>query len=330
MPQITVIVPLYNTGSCLKRCVDSILQQSFRDFELVLVDDGSTDDSVEICDSYCLLDKRVSVIHKSNGGVASARNSGLDFAFSSNSKWISYIDSDDWVSVDYLETLLSLAKKYNTRCSICGVKYTSGFVDSITGIELGKMAVDDFYKYQNDKENNTCIVSVHDKLYKKDLFNSLRFPDGHIHEDRALSYRLLTQCDYVSVTNKQLYFYCDRDNSIARSDWSPKNMSDICFLDEQYLFFKNNGNYPNAFKNTVIDYFKDTSLFLLDIKNSKKKYRCFYKVIYKKMDILFCLHKDILMETDERLYFLILLLLHPYKTRVVKFIKRYVPRRINK
>ena len=322
MPIISVIVPVYNAKKYLERCVKSIINQRFSDFELILIDDGSIDGSSQLCDDIAANDYRIKVYHTANCGVASARNLGLDVSNLSNSEWISYIDGDDWVSPYYLEKLYKLAKDNGVLCSICGVKYTDGVDTITTGKVIGKIHTDDFFALRNNVGDNTCVVSVHDKLYNKKLFDNLRFPVGHIHEDRALSYKLLVQCDFVAVTNEQLYFYFNAPNSIARSPWSTKRMSDICFLDEQYYYFLNNKGYVNAFYSTVMDYFIDCSMFLFEIKRSHfDEYKKFYKIIYKKMKIMYHKHKEILLK-DNELYETVCFLLHPFFSKLKKYYKK--------
>ena len=116
MPVISVIVPVYNVEKYLHRCVDSILAQTFTDFELILVDDGSPDNCGKICDEYAEKDSRIHVIHKVNGGLSDARNAGLDWAFAnSNSEWVTFIDSDDWVDKYYLEYLYNSIYRIKKR-----------------------------------------------------------------------------------------------------------------------------------------------------------------------------------------------------------------------
>ena len=124
---ISIIVPVYNVEKYIYRCVDSILSQSFTDFELILVDDGSPDDCGKICDDYAKKDNRISVIHKENGGLSSARNAGLDWVFAnSKSEYVTFIDSDDWVDTDYLRALLDGIK--NTASSVSACKFQEVFL----------------------------------------------------------------------------------------------------------------------------------------------------------------------------------------------------------
>ena len=120
MPTISVIVPVYKVEKYIHRCVDSILNQTFSDFELILVDDGSPDNCGAICDEYAAKDSRVVVIHQENGGLSAARNAGIDWAFAnSDSQWLSFIDSDDWVHPEYLQKLLDTAVNNSAEVAFC-------------------------------------------------------------------------------------------------------------------------------------------------------------------------------------------------------------------
>lgn len=134
-PKISVIVPVYNDEKWLRRCVDSILTQTYTDFELLLVDDGSTDGSGAICDEYTAKDSRVHVFHQPNGGVSSASNLGLDNA---RGEWISFVDSDDWMDMNYLESLLTVDNVAEFRLSPFCIEYTDG----VSSYEIGKIIFD--------------------------------------------------------------------------------------------------------------------------------------------------------------------------------------------
>ena len=129
MSKISIIVPVYNVESYLARCINSILAQTFQDFDLILVDDGSPDRSGHICDEYAAHESRIHVIHQKNGGLSVARNTGIEWAFEkSNSRWISFIDSDDWIHPKYLEVLYSAVIRDHTKVAIGGALWTDGEV----------------------------------------------------------------------------------------------------------------------------------------------------------------------------------------------------------
>ena len=161
---ISVVVPIYNVEKYLNRCVDSILNQTFTDFELILVDDGSPDNCGKICDEYAEKDNRVRVIHKPNGGLSDARNAGIEWALkNSDSEWITFIDSDDWVHPNYLEFLLQAAEKNNTSVSICGFVRTENKSDFPKySFESKVYSNEDFWI-----EKNVNAVIACAKLYKK-------------------------------------------------------------------------------------------------------------------------------------------------------------------
>jgi len=151
MPKISVIVPVYNVEKYLAKCIDSILAQTFTDFECILINDGSPDNSPAICDEYAKKDERMKVIHKENGGVSSARNTGLDIA---QGEWITFADSDDWVDENYLELMYSNAIKNNCDLSICGFKS----VDEKGNINAVFSIIVPIYKVE--KYLDECVQSV--------------------------------------------------------------------------------------------------------------------------------------------------------------------------
>ena len=153
MHKISVIVPVYKVEKYLRRCIDSILNQTFNDFELILVDDGSPDNCGKMCDEYAKSDNRVTVIHRKNGGLSAARNSGIEWAFNnSDSEWITFIDSEDWVHADYLKILLDYAQKFNTEVSICDFLRTSDYIaDDVLKekLKVHKYSSEDFFVNRN-------------------------------------------------------------------------------------------------------------------------------------------------------------------------------------
>ncbi len=217
MPEITVIVPVYNVEPYLNRCIDSIIHQTFSDFELILVDDGDSGECGEICDAYALRDERVSVIHRINGGLSVARNTGIDLTFLDNdSEWIAFVDSDDWVHPEYLEYLYRAVKKTNTALSVCKYSEQTEYtlisaVDASTDI----LSWDEFLIH-----NHVCGVVAWNKLYAKKLFEGLRYPVGKIHEDEFLTYKILNRAEKVAFLGTQLYYYYQNPTGIMGATFS--------------------------------------------------------------------------------------------------------------
>ena len=239
MPQISVIVPVYNVEPYLRRCVDSILAQTFTDFELILVDDGSPDNCGEICDEYAARDERVVVIHKKNGGLSDARNAGIDWAFAnSDSECITFIDSDDWVYCDYLNYLFKAVKDNCLELSICTYDET----DTLYPVST------EFYDYSNqivETESFFCnnrinAVIACGKLYSKTSFEDIRFPVGKLHEDEFTTYKLLFKHKEVAFVDLPLYHYYINTSSITKSKWNLKRLDAIDALEQQLCFFKSN------------------------------------------------------------------------------------------
>lgn len=200
MPEISVIVPVYKVEKFIYRCVDSILNQTFSDFELILVDDGSPDSCPQICDEYAKKDSRIVVIHKENGGLSSARNAGLDKAVG---EWISFIDSDDWIHKDCLLYLYNAAVDSNKLISVSKMALVTEFVD------------DAFVQYRFSIEKsaeafctrNWSEHSASAKLFKKELWDNKRFAIGMLVEDFYTIPEIMLQTTDVAVLDAELYYY---------------------------------------------------------------------------------------------------------------------------
>lgn len=234
MPQISVIVPVYKVEKYLKRCVDSILSQTFTDFELILVDDGSPDSCPQICDQYAQQDKRVHVLHQKNGGLSAARNAGIDWAFAnSNSQWLTFVDSDDWIHPQTLEALLKAAQDNHVDVSICGFQKTNGEeVEVPSDLPVQLWSPEDFYvKYIV----NAAVAWG--KLYKKDCFSEICYPVGKLHEDEFVTYRILFQYEKIAFVNAPLYAYFQNPAGIMQSVWTRRRLDGLYARKQQIDYF---------------------------------------------------------------------------------------------
>ena len=245
MPKISVIVPVYKVEKYLARCVDSILAQTFKDYDLILIDDGSPDNCPAMCDNYAAKYDFIKVIHKENGGLSDARNFGIEYALTTDSKWITFIDSDDWVHPQYLEILYNACIENNAEISCCGFKRVkefseSDFKEKIAEIKTDVNTVENLIEKNNYKFEQFNISIAWARLYKKELWKEIRFPVGRLHEDEFTTYKILFGVDKVAVINCQLYFYFQNENGIM-ANYSAKKINDLIdALYEQCLFFSYN------------------------------------------------------------------------------------------
>ena len=231
-PLVSIIVPIYKVEPYLRRCLDSIVNQTYTNLEIILVDDGSPDNCPQICDEYAAKDKRIIVIHKENGGLSDARNAGLDIC---KGEYISFVDSDDWVDEKYIEVLLSLSIKENTDIVIGEYVKTNGKIPQKEENVWTKTYSSKEALIRLFSKNNITYTVSWGKLYKKELFNSIRFPIGKYHEDEFTTYILFYRSTKIAYTNKVIYYYFRHSNSItgSRHPWDVLEA-----LEQRYLFFK--------------------------------------------------------------------------------------------
>lgn len=255
MVEISVIVPVYRVELYLRRCLESILAQTFKNFELIIVDDGSPDCCPAICDEYAEKDSRIVVIHQENGGISAARNAGIAWSFAnSDSQWLAFIDSDDWVHPEYLQFLHRAAADCGTGISVCAHKLTSEYETtqprSFDGIR--QLTFDEFFSYRKDNIN---IVTPWGKLYRKAYFQDIRYPVGRINEDLFTTHKLLLQSPSIALVEQELYYYFVNPNSIMRQDWSPARLNEIKGYEELIAFTRDH-NFHEAYVRSVESYFR--------------------------------------------------------------------------
>ncbi|WP_275400788.1 glycosyltransferase family 2 protein [Enterococcus faecium] len=286
MCEISIIVPVYKVEPYLRKCVDSILAQTFTDFEVILVDDGSPDNSGKICDEYASKDSRVRVIHKKNGGLSSARNAGIDVA---RGKYLGFVDSDDYIEKDMYELLYDNIVKEQADLSICGI------YDIYAGKKVKILPEE--YKVL-DKVSAMKIVleaqsfSVHavNKLYKKELFSKIRYPENIITEDAAVILDILEQTNKVVADSRQKYYYFHRENSISTNYFSEKNIDTINVWknNEKWILSK----YPSLSQivHTRVCWAHYIVLDKILVSNSEKKYEGTKDIVtYLKRNYIFVL-----------------------------------------
>lgn len=234
MDLISVIVPVYNAEDYLDRCIESIINQSYSNFELLLIDDGSSDKSLEICNKWEKRDERIQVYSQKNGGASAARNYGLRMM---KGEYIVFVDSDDWISSKYIEFLYMAIKSNNYDIVQCNLKATTDDdfkVEEITDFnfknvkELTKTEALNYRLYK---------VSVCAKIYKKDLFNDFSFREGAIYEDDASYYIFVYRANRLAILNETLYFYFMSDNSVMRNE-KPLDLAFVDIYKERINYFR--------------------------------------------------------------------------------------------
>lgn len=236
-PVVTVVVPVYNVEAELNRCVESLVGQTFSDLQIILVDDGSTDLSGELCDAWADRDSRICVIHKQNGGLSSARNAGIDIA---EGEYLGFVDSDDFIEPDMYETLLAGMVDGEVSMVTCGRYVHMG--DTVRN-EFSTPVVMRLTSADAMKEallGNIIDVSAWDKLYRRELFDEIRYPYGRISEDAAIILQLLDRCSDVVHVGKCLYHYVFRTGSISKSTYSHKQFDVMCNCREMTAWVEKN------------------------------------------------------------------------------------------
>ncbi len=245
MAEIAVIVPVYKVEPYLRRCVDSILNQTFADFELILVDDGSPDNCGAICDEYAKKDNRVVVIHQRNGGQAAARNVGINYVFARECEWVSFVDSDDWIHQDFLKVLYTEAEDNGRDIVQCGILETKENIFPDVDIPLKPDTVI-YSGFEAQNRNNEITVNPVNKLYRKDLWANIRFPVGKIHEDTFTIYKVTYAAKTVSKITEKLYYYFQSENSTMRSAYSGKRLNEYRAYLERIQFYVHRGHLDLA------------------------------------------------------------------------------------
>ena len=235
-PLISIVVPIYKVELYLEKCINSIINQTYTNLEIILVDDGSPDRCPQICDEFAKKDNRIKVIHKKNGGVSAARNTGIA---NSNGLYISFVDSDDYIEPKMYEYLFNLIEEYNADVSTCGYRKIGEDLDeevcskNLFVLEskeaLIKLSFGDIIQNY-----------VWNKLFKISLFvdNNIEFPEGKIIEDLAIMYKLIEKANKVIIGNKTMYYYVQRNNGYMGANNAKTDITFIEHLFERYNYLK--------------------------------------------------------------------------------------------
>ena len=308
---ISIIIPVYKVEKYLRQCLDSVVNQTYRKLEIILVDDGSPDSCGMICDEYAQKDTRFKVLHKENGGLSDARNAGLDIF---QGDYLMFIDSDDWVDPDFCEKALSYALKYNVSCVAFGVKNivdgkcafytTTDIVKKMSSEEILKHALMEAFP----------LEFVWNKIFSRNIIKQIRFPKGYLFEDMAFTYQLLHRAKDVLIIPDCIYNYrCSRPGQITETSLSPKAITDRYVLQKNRIPFLI-ANYPNMRASVITKLAIEAILGLSFVKDFQ---------VRKDMEKFLDDNKEIILESNPnnlsfKIYFkgglarLLYLKLHPF------------------
>lgn len=248
-PLISVIVPIYKVEKYLDRCVESIVNQTYKNLEIILVDDGSPDKCPQMCEGWAEKDNRIKVVHKENGGLSDARNAGMPFA---TGEIVSFIDSDDWIELDMFEIMLNRMQSDKSDMVSCGVKWVEEDGRLIRDVTSEDEVLDTMIAMKELINDNKLKQHVWNKIYKYDLIKDIPFEKGKYHEDVFWSYQIIGRAKKVSIINKSFYNYVQRSNSIMGESYSAKRLDALDANLQRCEYMKE--HFPELYDNAIYVY----------------------------------------------------------------------------
>lgn len=317
MAQITVMMAAYNTQTYIRRALDSILNQTFQDFDVIVVDDGSADQTGAILDGYADMDNRVHVLHQKNSGACVARNRALDWAEQhSDSQWCIFVDSDDWIHPKMLQYMLSAAQENQVRIVACGYEETTGADPVIREEDLQPTVCEtmDFYQKHYLHANMACC-----KLFQKSLCKGVRNPEHNYYfDDEFLLYKILYGTDRIAILPAPLYAYFVNVTSLTKRPWNPRMLEAWVAYEQQIAFFQEQGRQDlvnfrlrGYLENAVVnDHAAQQAEDTPEVIAARKKIRRRIRQVLTRMYRAGCLHYRFDFDT--------LITYYPYATRVVR------------
>lgn len=319
--KISVIVPIYNVEKYIHRCIASILSQSYKNLEVILVDDGSPDNCPKLCDEYARQDTRVQVIHKSNGGLSSARNAGLDKA---TGQYISFVDGDDYIDIQMLEQLYAALEKSKADYSVCNLQYVDEYGRKLVQFPndyLKDERIDrDTVFLKSLEENGYFFVVVWNKLFKRKLWESYRFSEGKYHEDEFAFHHILRQCKNVICLKEVYYYYVQHTGSIMAVLNEKRVLDKLEALLERMVYYKKNQMVEClALQDQRSFWLIREGYKLCDSKEDKRRY-CILKKKYYRMH-----HWIVDNSTYPKIKRMLIALfyLFPFSIRIYDWIRKY-------
>lgn len=289
-PKVSVIIPVYNVEAYLEKCIESVRNQTFKDIEIIAVNDGSTDGSRKLLDKLKGQDERILIVDKPNGGLSSARNAGIDIA---RGEYLVFVDSDDWVDADYIKKMYNVCVNYN--CDIVQCSYIDVY-DYQFNIASKEDCSDGFPTFYTGREFSYAMYTLlswrcnlaWNKLYKKSLFENIRFPHGKIHEDEFTTYKLIWNANKVGVISDKLYYYRHREGSIMSQPYGKKRLNASEAFVEREHFYESKGELELLYlekKRHLVWCLKQRPL-VINIKDGTEKESVMTYLDNKEMDLL--------------------------------------------
>lgn len=284
---VSIIVPIYKVEKYLGQCIESLTAQTYRDLQIILVDDGSPDRSGEICEEYAGKDHRILVIHKENGGLSDARNAGIEKA---EGEWLCFIDSDDYIAPDMVERLYRLVNGHQAKLAWCaveeveedvkypyGIRERSGEKEEIT-VYTPVEAEKQFYTM--NKQN--CLITCN-KLFHRSLYETVRFPKGKLYEDGYTIYRTIYIAEKVVTTSRALYFYRQRRGSIMADNSDRIYLPSLEAGKERLEFYSGNGEKELVRLETNLALYTSIHFYqVIRKKEIRREIKEWYKMFYRE------------------------------------------------
>lgn len=313
---VSIIVPIYNVEKYLNKCIDSILNQTYKNLEIILVDDNSPDNCPKICDEYAKQDTRIKVIHKENGGLSSARNAGLDIC---TGEYIAFVDSDDYVEKDYILDLYKTIKDSNADISVCGFNKIDLYTNKIIGVyQDKKFLYDDTTKFEFlFRDDHVTSVVAWNKLYRKEIFNNLKYPEGHIHEDEYIVYDLIKNTkNGIATTENVLYNYIIRNDSITGNQKITKKNFDAFYCLEHRL--QKMDNHSKYYGMVVEQYFHSMLTMLIRTRKNKE----LYDLVLQEFKLKYKGYKKYIIKLKLKVFYNLLLVMPKLAILIARKLKR--------
>ncbi|MGM9600094.1 MAG: glycosyltransferase family 2 protein [Faecousia sp.] len=263
-PLVSIIIPVYQTEEYLADCLNSVMNQSYKETEIIVIDDGSTDGSPKICDDFALLDSRIKVIHKENEGLSSARNAGIEVC---KGEYVTFVDSDDVIADIMVEEMVTVALQENADIVKMGVIRKKDYSENIP---IKK----EHFTYKGNEalklifKSNSQIICGCGKLFHRDVIGEVRFPLGRYYEDEYFTPRMYSRARKVVLSDSEYYFYMQRDNdSILRGKLTEKKITDSLWVSRDRIEFFKSLNMPGLVKEAKVDYYYKIASFLDKLKS---------------------------------------------------------------